>query len=99
MSLDENGMAGALSANKPITEEMVKSWKRDDLESVPATIYMAWNKNDVGFNNVEVWFWKDKNQDVEVYVSDGEDDTFLPHVNTQGRFLHLLAALGIEVPA
>lgn len=91
MSLDESGMAGVMSANKPIDAEFCKrvgmkqwgnGWKLKCFEAHKPRI-----ESEVEVNGAEV------------FVSDeiGES-VWLSTVNTQGRFLHLLRALGIEVP-
>lgn len=82
MSLEER-MDGVLSANKPIDAEFCKRVGMEEWEH-------GWRvrREEV----VEV-----VNQQVFV-TGQGFDCTSMPSVNTQGRFLHLLQALGIEVP-
>lgn len=85
MSLDDGRMGGVMSANKPIDTEFCErvGMKRWGNH--------AWDIcGDAA--RVDVMFGK-------VFVTDTEyDRASLPAVNTQGRFLHLLAAMGIEVP-
>lgn len=86
MSLDDGRMAGVLSANKPIDNDFCQR---------------------VGMHgSSDVWQMFRSNPrllvevvGVVVFITDERNDcVVLPQINTQGRFLHLLAALGIEVP-
>ncbi len=83
MSLDESGMAGVLSANKPIDAEFLKSLGFTESSYRPGMFQLI-------SSDTYLWWIEDRGV---VYVVQT-----MQAVNTQGRFLHLLAALGIEVP-
>lgn len=84
MSLEER-MTGATSQNKPIDNEFCKR------------LGMRETRRDV-------WLLQQPGLLVEVvgdlvYITDEQGDCVeLPQISTQGRFLHLLRALGFEVP-
>lgn len=84
MSLDER-MAGVMSANKPIDAEFCQ---RVGMRRISAIMFrMPFKHGIIDY------------LDGELVIRDSANRlVFLPSVNTQGRFLHLLAALGIEVP-